>query len=67
MHNLGRSHFIIMGFQRHETEEDKQRRKDKYWCLVNIAKIEPRKALIFRDWTDNKVRMILNGEAHPIR
>ena len=39
---------------------------DKYWCLTQIAKLSSDEALVYRDWTDEKVRMIINGEAHPI-
>jgi hypothetical protein len=55
-----------MGFQKHETEEEKHLRRVKY-NVLRINGISVRQAVIFRDWTNNKVLMILKGEAHPIR
>lgn len=55
-----------MGFQRHQTEEEKRIRKMKYNALV-FAGIEPRRARIFRDWTMKKVLLIIKKEANPIR
>jgi hypothetical protein len=57
---------MLMGFQKHETEEEKLHRKNKYWVLRNICKLSSHDAIVFRDWSDNKVAMIINGEAKPI-
>lgn len=53
-------------FQKHETPEDKERRKNKYWLLINVRKYTSDKARRIRDWTDPKVRMIIDFEANPI-
>jgi hypothetical protein len=55
-----------MGFQRHKTPEEKELRRNKYWCLTEIGKLDDNEARVFRDWTKNKVWMIINGEAKPI-
>lgn len=55
-----------MSFQRHNTPIKKFIRKCKYQELRE-AGIESRKAAIFRDWTLNKVRLIAEGIADPIR
>lgn len=55
-----------MSFRQHKTIEQKKERLERYW-LLRYSGIEPRKALIFRDWTDNKIAMIISGEAKPCR
>jgi len=54
-----------MTFRHHDTEEEKTDRNLRYRLLRN-AGISSKKALIFRDWTDNKIMMIALGEANPI-
>ncbi len=50
----------------HNTIEQKFERKMKYHELRE-AGISPRKAGIFRDWTNNKIDLIIEGKATPIR
>jgi hypothetical protein len=52
--------------RKHNTPEQKLQRKNAYWCLRNIAKLSHQEARVFRDYTDNKILMILNGVAKPI-
>jgi hypothetical protein len=53
-------------YQKHDTETQKKHRSFKYKLLREIAKCSVDEALVYRDWTDNKVLMILKGEAKPI-
>jgi hypothetical protein len=55
-----------MSFQHHKTEKEKEKRRNKYWCLTQIARLNDDEARVYRDWTDSKVWMILNGECKPI-
>lgn len=53
-------------FQFHETPEQKFKRKMKYIELKEAGQ-SARRARIFRDWSLNRVRMICEGRADPIR
>jgi hypothetical protein len=54
-------------FQPHKTPEEKAIRRIKYWLIITCRKDIPRDiALVYRDWTCNKVLMIINREANPI-
>lgn len=53
--------------RKHNTPEQKEKRRNIYWCLVNIAKLNHNEARVYRDWSDNKIWMIINGESKPIR
>lgn len=55
-----------MTYRKHETEAEKLDRRLRYNKLRK-AGIDPRRALIFRDWTDNKIDLICQGIANPIR
>ena len=55
-----------MGFRKHYTYKQKLQRNCAYWLLRNVAGLDARKALKIRDWTDNKILLILKGEANPI-
>jgi len=54
-----------MGFQPHYTEEQKEKRRNKYRELRD-AGIEADEARVYRDWTDEKVRRICAKECKPI-
>jgi hypothetical protein len=55
-----------MGFRQHKTEMQKAERRERYSCL-RACGISTRQAVLFRDWTNNKIAMICRGEAKPIR
>jgi len=52
--------------RKHETEKQKKERRERY-LILRFFGICPRLAVIYRDWTDNKIKMICRGEAVPIR
>ena len=53
-----------MGFQKHETYEQKLKRRIKY--QLASSKFDCNSAKILRDWTDSKLTLILLGKAKPI-
>ena len=54
-----------MPFQEHKTEKGKMMRRGKYQRLIDSGQSADRSRR-FRDWTWNKVRMIINKECEPI-
>ena len=52
--------------RQHNTKEQKEQRKNAYWLLRNIAKLNVHDAMVFRDWSDNKIKMIIFEGAKPI-
>ena len=51
--------------RKHNTEEEKSKRRKAYNKLI-AAGIPTKSAYRIRDWTDNKVELVANGNARPV-
>jgi hypothetical protein len=52
--------------RKHNTEQQKEQRRNAYWLLRNVACLSVHQSMVLRDWTDNKILMIINKQCNPI-